>query len=195
MARPDIKDSRREQILDAFEFCVARYGVEGATLTKTAEQAGLARPLVRHNVGNRDDLLEALTERFLKRSRDSMDNFLEALPQEERAKTAIEWLFDPQYSDDHQIQVSYALITHSYESKKLAVNMQQWLDDFVAKLDGLLADDFPEAEPSKVTAVSNGIAGIYFNVESMKWLGNIDSLAASSKQAACILLHSLKSIK
>ncbi|MEO1142890.1 MAG: TetR/AcrR family transcriptional regulator, partial [Pseudomonadota bacterium] len=63
MARPDIKESRREQIIDAFEFCVARYGVEGATLAKTAEQAGLARPLVRHNVGNRDDLVDALTKR------------------------------------------------------------------------------------------------------------------------------------
>jgi hypothetical protein len=69
--------------------------------------------------------------------------------------------------------------------------MQQWLDDFVAKLNGLLANDFPEAEPSKVTAVSIGIAGIYFNVESMKGIGNIDNLVASSKQAAFILLHSL----
>ncbi len=195
MARPDIKESRREQIIDAFEFCVARYGVEGATLAKTAEQAGLARPLVRHNVGNRDDLVDALTKRFLKRSREAMDSFLAALPQDERSETAIEWLFDPQYSDDHQVQVSYALITHCYDDKKLAVSMQQWLDDFISKLDGLLAEDFPEAEPSKVTAVSNGIAGIYFNVESMKGLGDIDSLLASSKQAAFILLHSLKDSK
>ncbi|MEO0909554.1 MAG: TetR/AcrR family transcriptional regulator [Pseudomonadota bacterium] len=195
MARPDIKESRREQIIDAFEFCVARYGVEGATLAKTAEQAGLARPLVRHNVGNRDDLVDALTKRFLKRSREAMDSFLAALPKEKRSETAIEWLFDTQYSDDHQVQVSYALITHSYDDTKLAVSMQNWLDDFISKLDELLAEDFPEAEPSKVTAVSNGIAGIYFNVESMKGLGNIESLLASSKKAAFILLHSLKNSK
>ena len=48
---------RRQEYLDAFEKCVARYGIEGATLAKIAEIAGLARPLVRHNVGNRDTYL------------------------------------------------------------------------------------------------------------------------------------------
>ena len=43
MARPIVKDQRRAEILDAFEACVARYGVEGATLAKTAEQAGLGQ--------------------------------------------------------------------------------------------------------------------------------------------------------
>lgn len=195
MARPDIKETRREQIFKAFETCVARYGVEGATLAKTAEQAGLARPLVRHNVGNRDDLIDALTERFLEKSRSSTDSFLKVLPAENRAKTAIEWLFDPQFSDDHSVKVSYALITHSYEDSKLAEKMQQWLYDFVARLEALFAEEFPDADPSKVTAVANGIIGIYYNVESLRGLGGTDSLVASSKQAALILLSSLEDRK
>ena len=55
MARPSVKEERREQILTAYEQCVARYGVEGATLDKVAEEAGLARPLIRHNIGNREE--------------------------------------------------------------------------------------------------------------------------------------------
>ena len=191
MARPDIKEARREQILDAFEICVARYGVEGATLAKTAEQAELARPLVRHNVGNRNDLIDALTERFLQKSRTRMNSFLEMLPREHRSMKALEWLFDPHYSDARLIKVSYALITHSYENEKLAAAMQGWLDDFIARMDSLLAEDFPNAEPSKVTAVATGITGIYFNVESLHGLGNNDSLLAASKQSAVILLNSL----
>ena len=44
MGRPSIKAERREQILDAYETCVARFGVGGASLEKIAETAGLARP-------------------------------------------------------------------------------------------------------------------------------------------------------
>ena len=34
MPRPSLKAQRSEEILDAYERCVARYGVEGATLEK-----------------------------------------------------------------------------------------------------------------------------------------------------------------
>ena len=192
MARPEVKEERREQILSAFEVCVAKYGVEGATLARTAEEAGLARPLVRHNVGNRDDLVDALVDRFLKNSRSAMDGLLEALPSQHRAKTAVEWLFDPQYSDAKLIRVSYALITHSSENAEVADKMQLWLKDFISALDTLLAEEFPNADPEKVTAVANGITGIYFNVESLQTLGAMDELVAASKQAALILLNTLE---
>ncbi|MEM9330828.1 MAG: hypothetical protein AAGA53_05850 [Pseudomonadota bacterium] len=192
MARPDIKNTRRDQILDAFETCVARYGIEGATLAKTAEQANLARPLVRHNVGNRNALIDALVERFLKRSNDVMDNFIASLPTENRTRAAIEFLFDPKHTDPHLVQVSYALITHAQENTKLAITMQTWMEEFIARMDDLIAQDFPNAEPTKVTAVASGITGIYFNVETMYGLGNVERLIACSKKAAFILLESLE---
>ena len=191
MARPDIKQERREQILDAFETCVAKYGVEGATLAKTAEEAGLARPLVRHNVGNREKLIDTLVDRFLQRSSDAMDQMLEALPENESARTAVEWLFDPHYSDPRSIQVSYALISYSAVDPNLADRMQVWLQDFVSKIEDLLATAFPDAAPERVAAVSAGITGIYFNVESLQSLGKLDALYASSKRAALILLDAL----
>ena len=43
---------------------VTRLGVEGATLEKTAGEAGLDRVLIRHNVGNKDDLLDAFLDCF-----------------------------------------------------------------------------------------------------------------------------------
>lgn len=192
MARPDIKNKRREQILDAFETCVARYGVEGATLNKIAETAGLARPLVRHNVGNRDDLLNALVERFLHKSRDDMAALTAELPCENRSETLVDTLFDPQYSDTHMVQVSGALIAASAENPSLAIEMQVWLDDFIAKLDEVLSRDFSNADPAKVAAVVAGITGIYFNVEALYPLGNVEALITSSKQAALILLASLE---
>ena len=56
VGRPSNRDDRYEQIMQALIRCVARYGVEGASLAQIAEEAGLKRPLVRHHLGNREDM-------------------------------------------------------------------------------------------------------------------------------------------
>ena len=60
MGRPSLADVRRPQLLDAYAACLARYGVEGTTLDRVAKEAGVTRGLVRHYLGNRDEVLRAL---------------------------------------------------------------------------------------------------------------------------------------
>ena len=67
MARPRIGAERREEILVAFEACVARKGLAKTTLVDVAEQAGQPRPLVRYFIGNRDAMVTALIDRLLER--------------------------------------------------------------------------------------------------------------------------------
>ena len=192
MPRPIVKGERREQILDAFEVCVARYGIEGATLAKTAEQAGLARALIRHNIGNREELLEALLTRFLANSRSSMAELIGNLPRKNQLRTLIDWLFDPDYSDPQLVQVSNALIAASSENAELAQRMQGWLDDFLTQLRKVVAEEHPEADPSLVAAVTAGVTGIYFNVEALYPLGEVAELSKASKDAALLLIRSLE---
>ncbi len=67
MPRPSKVEERREQILDAFERCVVRSGIQGTTLEQVAQEAELPRSLVRHFIGNRDDMVAAVFERFMRR--------------------------------------------------------------------------------------------------------------------------------
>jgi AcrR family transcriptional regulator len=150
MARPTLKLERHTQILDAFEACVPRHGMEGVTLAKTTDEAGLARPLVCHNIGNRDDLLKALVDRYLQNSRDKMTTLLDALP------------------------VAGAE------------------DIMIARLNHQLAKEFAHADPAQVAAVATCLKGIYFNIEALYPLGDVQALLASSKQAAFTLIKSLE---
>ena len=195
MARPTLKHERRTQILDAFEVCVSRYGVEGATLAKTADEAGLARPLVRHNIGNRDELLRALVDRYLNTSHDKMTALFDALPEENAAATLIEWLFDPLKSDPKLVKVASALISASSADAYVAQKMRQWLDGFVSRLNDQLSGEFPHADPTEVAAVAAGVTGIYFNVEALYPLGDVQALLASSKRSAFVLIESLEKAK
>jgi AcrR family transcriptional regulator len=60
MGRPSLAAERRPQLLQAYAECLVRYGVEGTTLDRVAKQAGVTRGLVRHYLGNREQVIRAL---------------------------------------------------------------------------------------------------------------------------------------
>ncbi|WP_422041696.1 TetR/AcrR family transcriptional regulator [Roseibium sp.] len=192
MARPEIKEDRREQILDAFEHCVARYGLEGATLGKTAEIAGLARPLIRHNIGNKEALQEALVERFLARSRTAMEDLVSSLPDEKRLETLLNILFDPRGANPQLVLVFNALSAAAPGDPLLARQLQHWLDDFVKRLEDVLARSCPRAPAELLETVAAGLSGIYFNVEALYPIGINARFVTSSKSAAKLLLTALE---
>ena len=68
MARPSKFDARSEEIMAAFEVCVARQGLAGTTLADVAAEAKLPRSLVRYFMGNRDEMVDRLVERIMSRA-------------------------------------------------------------------------------------------------------------------------------
>ncbi len=76
MPRPSIAAERRVEILKAFEACALRKGLEATTLADVAEEARLPRPLVRHFMGNRADMVSGLIERMILRASDAIEQAL-----------------------------------------------------------------------------------------------------------------------
>lgn len=62
-----VAEERIEQILDAAVICIAKLGLDGATLDQIAAQAGIARGHLRHFVGNQDELVGRVGEHLLDR--------------------------------------------------------------------------------------------------------------------------------
>ena len=86
MPRARMDEARQEEILSALAACILERGLLQTSLNDVAEKAGLARPLVRHFVGNRDEMIERLFEQLIDRG----EKQLEALNSAERANaTAI----------------------------------------------------------------------------------------------------------
>lgn len=71
MPRPKI--DREPQIMKALEACVIRQGLAKTSLKDVAEEAGLPRPLVRHFVGNRDEMVIKLFDGMISRGEDQME--------------------------------------------------------------------------------------------------------------------------
>ncbi|MEO0398272.1 MAG: TetR/AcrR family transcriptional regulator [Pseudomonadota bacterium] len=192
MGRPSLNAERREQILAAFEKCVAERGVDGATLERIAEEAGVARALIRHNVGNKDDLLDALVARFLERTEAEMAALAASLPSKRRVQTLVDWLFDPAEFDDHATRLSEALIDAATTHPALAEPMRQWTEGFVAVIERVIREEHPGVRRNSAAAVATGITGIYFNVTSLATLGGMPRFFKASKTAADLLIQSLE---
>jgi len=191
MGRPSVKEERRAPIFDAYESCVARYGVEGATLERIAQEADLARPLIRHNLGNREELLEALVARFETTGHDFLKEIIAELPQEDPLESLIEWLFDPAYADSKAVLVSDALITAANARPWLARRMETWTETFVEILSDAIANAHPRAKESEIQTVAVGITAIYFTVDSLSLLGPMGRFHQSAQEACHLLLKGL----
>ena len=192
MPRPSRKEERKAEILDAYGRCIARHGVAGTTLEMTADEAGLARALIRHNVGNKDDILDAFLDRFLAHSSSEVNDLIELLPEDERIDVMISWLFDPRYSDRQYVSVSNALFTAATENRSLAKSLRRWIAEFTGKIENELRDAYP-ASGDQTDAVAAGIVAIYFNFESLAALGGAAELRATSETAARLLVSTLES--
>ncbi len=192
MARPSKKAERSEEIIDAYERCVVRFGVEGATLQKVADECGLARPLLHHYVGNREDLLQALVARFTARGEAEDAEFKRHLPETDRCRATIELLFDARYaSSSHDTLLYQALMVAAQQRPQLSHVLRQWYEGFVDDLDRELAAEHPQADAGAIRAVATGIVALYFNADSMAPLMPADRLFAESRTAALRLLETL----
>lgn len=191
MPRPSKKAERRKEILKAYGRCVARYGVEGATLEKTADEVGLARALIRHNVGNRDDLLRQLTQQFIDKSNRDMQELAGQLPKTKTLETLLDWLFDPDWFDQQETLIASALISAAANDDELRSQMRRWLADFVKQLENILATARPNAKREALETVSAGLTGIFFNVTDVSVLGGQEDLTRNSKAAAKALVKLL----
>ena len=191
MARPSLKEQRSKQILDAFGRCVARYGVEGATLEKIAEEAGLQRSLLRHNVGNRDDLLDALINKYLDESNKTLELFESTITVETSPMDFVKVLFDESYSDPQAVLVAQALIIAAPSYSQIAPRLQQWVEQFTLSIAKMLKILFPKAKTSDSRIVATGIVGIYFNAESLTPLGTMKSFKRDSLKSVIRLIDTL----
>ena len=193
MARPSIKTEREAEILDAFESCVVKYGVEGATLQKIADAAGLARPLLRHYVGNKEALVNALVDRHIEEFDRVMVDLKDWLPDQNRVSNIIDSLFEQEYaSTTNDAQLMHAFALAAQTRPDLYQRMQIWYLEFQQFLEDEIRREYRAADCQAIHIVATGIIGIYHNADHVVSLGRLGDFHHRSKQAALRLLSTLK---
>ena len=192
MPRKSLKASRSEKILNAYADCIVRYGLEGATQEKIAEHAGVKRSILRHYLGNKADMLNALINHVTSKFDSQVQSFADELPTTNRLDTCLEWMFDSEYSSDKNATLALEALTvcayeHPYAREKLMDSTKQ----FIWLIENELIREFPNASSDRTFDAAIGITGIYFSIDSLTALQPPDEWWSASKRAAHMIVHSL----
>ncbi len=193
MPRPSMKLERREEILKAYETCIALYGVEGATQKRIAEEAEIARPLLRHHVGNNDELLIEVVKRYTDRCRTSMQEFAAYPFANQDELLAVLFLDNSDLTTATDTMIATNLIVVAQTHAPIKELMKSWFDDVHHSFELVLSKLYLNVTNGLVTTVATGLIGIYFNLDALFPIKkNDENFQKSSYGAAKLLLGALE---
>ncbi|MEO1194208.1 MAG: TetR/AcrR family transcriptional regulator [Pseudomonadota bacterium] len=192
MGRPSLKKERAFEILEAFMRCVARYGLDGSTQDRIAEEAGVNRTLLRHYVGNRDEMVAALLDHIESRFDEMTLALVQDLPPQERSRRLLDRLFAAETHATIDAAVYQALVAASDRYPGIRDRLTDFLDRFEATLAQEFAREHPSAESETCSMVATGIAAIYFSFDSSLPLKPPPSWRLRHRAAADALLERLR---
>ncbi|WP_150241515.1 TetR/AcrR family transcriptional regulator [Nocardiopsis quinghaiensis] len=167
MGRPSKAAERTEQILDAVGRCIVRYGMDGWTLERVAKEADLSRSLVRHFVGNRDELSALFRERILTRYGDMLGADDGGRPPTE---VVLEKLFSPSANLDDYAAIDAILASARYQDglREEARDIYLRLEAAIARA---MAHDNPGWGAQRVQGRAHRLLLLAFGHWSMTSLG------------------------
>ena len=193
MGRPDLTEQRTNEILDAFERCVASYGLEGTSLDQVAEEAGVKRQLIRHYLGNRDNLVREFADRLIRKYNAELALMIESLPPTGRVDALLSCLFPA--SAAHSAESILALEAMIAAADRLP-DFKEVLNAYIERLTKNIAIELQRENPASTRkdswAVAYGVVGLCFNQESLTPLALPPRYSRASKECARRLAASLK---
>jgi len=192
MPRPSLKDTRSVEILDAFMRCVARYGLDGSTLARISEEAGVARPLLRHYLGNRDEMVQRLLDHVLETFDTRVRALFDTLPQTGRVEAMMDALFDRRAYSPDNATVFAALVAASDRYPEIRSPLLRFVYDFEARVGHEISCSAPGASDEKVSIAASGLSAIYFNTDAVMPLRPRNGWRDQQRAAAQMLVDAVR---
>lgn len=193
MPRPSLKDTRSHEILEAFALCVGRFGLEGATLDRVAETAGVKRPILRHYLGNKEQMVDALIDHLAASFDAQTDALFEALPSGGRIETLLDLLFAPDVvTDPDMVAALQAMIAASDRYPKARRVLRAAVARLFALVERELTVAFPKAEAKRISSAAFGIVSVAFNLDALAPLRLPADWRVAAKSAAITLVQPLR---
>ncbi|WP_170328659.1 TetR/AcrR family transcriptional regulator [Ruegeria arenilitoris] len=193
MPRPSLKDQRSQEILDAYLTCVARFGLEGATQERIAEEAGVKRPLLRHYLGNKDEMITSLADYVIAGFAESLDGLRQALPNRATPSDLVDMLFADDSGTDPRLMLAYqALVTAVPARPDLRQDLMDSLTEFFDVVEDILKRATPDASDARIRAVTQGISAIFVSMDALSPLEPPAIWRAELKLAASLLASTLE---
>ncbi|MEM8612396.1 MAG: TetR/AcrR family transcriptional regulator [Cyanobacteria bacterium P01_H01_bin.105] len=192
MGRKSLAAERREDILNAFEQCILERGIEGTSFQHIAQVLGMDRKMISHYFGNREALVDAVTQRIDNGFNSRMNEALANLGQSASIIELLETFYDQNESNE-ETEILWAEIT-AYATRSEAVRdrLRQSYDKMLWSVGEALKRDYPNVPKKRFQAAVYTIAILLERSSMFEWLGVKGASVKSVKAAIEKVLESLE---
>ena len=192
MARKSVKIQRSKEILDAFERCISKWGLDGASLERIATESAIKRPALRHFIGNRDELIVALVKSMVGEYKFIQSSMTKILRKADRGPEEMisMLLFQSDLTSPNRILVLMNLYAAAPRYPKVQKELRAWYKNYVNWVADRLHEFKPKADKELVSTVAAGLIGIAFNYASLAPL-ELDASHQEKAVEACRTLIKL----
>ncbi|SFC12886.1 TetR/AcrR family transcriptional regulator [Pseudoalteromonas denitrificans] len=188
MARPSMAGQRREEILDALEKCILEKGIQATSLEYLAETAQMKRTILRHYIGNRDEIICALSSRWAKVYQSQWQEVILLLPKIKRVEALIDILFSPRTNEYiNNTIIGEALFSEAKRLAPIKLDQKNNMKQFIEILNVELKLQFPKLADDKLDLISHSLHANYLMSESLLPLG-MENEVEKLKKASYLLI-------
>jgi len=191
MGRKSLKAEKVTTILDAFERCIEAKGLQSTTLDNIADEAGMARRMVRHYVGNRNKLIEVGVNRIIEKFNTTVLNAIDREDPTERFNYAIDYIFSEDFSNLPATKLVAALLPVSLYDAHVQQAVKTLYDSFHLGLDDELKEHIPNANSLERVQTAYTIMCLSFGGGWMRNIGFDAKLNEKNKKIAKMLISDL----
>ncbi len=193
MPRKSLKEIRSKEILTAYANCIVRYGFNGATQDRIAQAAGVKRTILRHYLGNRDDMIRALLDHVCHQFTTETNELIAALPEANRVSELLHLLFDSKYAkENNSALVVQALANAAEQYPEINERLMAVITQFIEAVAHEVQLAYPNSSESEIFEVALGIVGIYFTIDSFESLNVSDDWWFAAERSARRLVDTLE---
>ncbi|MEM7117074.1 MAG: TetR/AcrR family transcriptional regulator [Chloroflexota bacterium] len=172
MGRRDLSEERCDQILDAFQHCIVRHGLASTTVTKVAEAAGMKRSIIHHYVGDRNDLLAALLQRYIEQDQQAFADHLAGQTTPPDIDRLLDFLFSGWLKADPHVGIIVnsllAETAHNLQLRELCYQAYKVVQDGIADVIGA---QYPSTPPERCQLIAHAIFSLLNGNLAMRVLG------------------------
>ncbi|MEM7533036.1 MAG: TetR/AcrR family transcriptional regulator [Chloroflexota bacterium] len=193
MGRPELTIERRNQILDAFERCIIEQGLSKTSVTKVAKAAKVNRGIIHHYIGDFNDLLSALMERFIENYREGFQAHFSGQNPQPDIDALLDYFFDEwpgqTPNDEIILDALIAETAHDARLRSLCLEAYSTLENGIADV---LKRFYPKASEEACQAVAYAIMTMAYGSSVMINFGFARKRILAARMLATTLIQTLQ---
>ncbi|MEM6448612.1 MAG: TetR/AcrR family transcriptional regulator [Cyanobacteria bacterium P01_D01_bin.123] len=192
MGRKSLAAERRENILDAFEQCILERGIEGTSFQHIAQVLGMDRKMISHYFGNREALVNSMTQRIVEDFDSRMTEAQANLEKSTDVMELVEAFYGQQDSIERTEMLWTEIVAYATRSETVRDRLRQSYDKMFWATGEILEHKYPNVPKKQLQTAVYTITTLLDRSSTFEWIGVKGSPIKSAKAAIAKVLASLE---